>query len=178
MSKKQILKNIQKDRKDTKAKEEKDVYFKFITTLAILLILFILAYFVMGYFYTKEINFDDKKEEKEEISIDNKTIMLGQMFDQSDKEYYVLIYDLEDEDSVIKSWVSTYESNSDAITLYKVDSTKKFNSQYIVEKDSNKSATDLSNLKVISPTLIKVSDKKITQYVEGEDDIVNILKSN
>ena len=178
MSKKQILKNIQKDRKDTKAKEEKDVYFKFITTLAILLILFILAYFVMGYFYTKEINFDDKKEEKEEISIDNKTIMLGQMFDQSDKEYYVLIYDLEDEDSVIKSWVSTYESSEDAIALYKVDSTKKFNSQYIVEKDSNKSATDLSNLKVISPTLIKVSDKKITQYVEGEDDIVNILKGN
>lgn len=178
MSKKQILKNIQKDRKDNSLKEEKDVYFKFITTLAILLILFIISYFVIGYFYTKEINFEDKKEEKEEISIDNKTIMIGQIFDQSEKEYYVLIYDLEDEDSVIKSWVSSYESNTDAVTLYKVDSSKKFNSQYIVEKDSNKTATDLSNLKVVSPTLIKINDKKITEYVEGEDNIVNVLKGN
>ena len=56
--KKQILKNIQKDRKTTSDKEAKDNYFKFITTLAILLIVFISAYFAIGFFYTKEISFN------------------------------------------------------------------------------------------------------------------------
>ena len=179
MSKKQILKNIQKDRKTTTGKEEKDNYFKFITTLAILLIVFIIAYFVIGFFYTKEIDFNkDKEETKNEINIDNNTIMLGQMFDQSDNEYYVLIYDISDKDSNISSWESTYSSKEDALKMYKVDSSKKFNSKYIVEKDSNKNASDLSNLKVISPTLIKVTNKQITEYIEGEDNIVNVLKGN
>lgn len=179
MSKKQILKNIQKDRETTGSKEEKDNYFKFITTLAILLIVFILSYFIIGFFYTKEIDFNkDKKETKDEINIDNNTIMLGQMFDQSEKEYYVLIYDVTDENSSISTWESTYSSQENALKLYKVDSSKKFNSKYIVKDNSNKSAKDLTSLKIISPTLIKVSNKQITEYIEGEDEIVNKLKNN
>ena len=181
MSKKQILKNIQKDRESSSIKEQKDNYFKFITTLAILLIIFILSYFIIGFFYTKEINFDKNKDTddtKEEVNVDNKTIMLGQIFDQSDSEYYVLIYDMSDDSSMIPSWQSTYESSDDALTLYKVDSSKKFNSRYIVKKDSNKNATDLSNLKIISPTLIKISNKQIIDYIEGEDNIINVFKGN
>ena len=178
MSKKQILKNIQKDRKTTSDKEAKDNYFKFITTLAILLIVFISAYFAIGFFYTKEISFNKEEEIEDEINIDNNTIMLGQMFDQSDDEYYVLIYDMSDEDSIISTWESSYASGDDALKMYKVDSSKKFNAKYIVKKDSNKSASDLSNLKVVSPTLIKVANKQIAEYIEGEDDIVNILKGN
>lgn len=179
MGKKQILKNIEKDRKDSSLKEQKDNYFKFITTLAILLIIFILSYFIIGLFYTKEIDFNkDEEETKEEVNVDNKTIMLGQMFDQSEDEYYVLIYNMEDDSSMIPSWQSTYESSDDALTLYKVDSSKKFNSKYIVKSDSNKQATNLSNLKVVSPTLIKVSNKQIKEYIEGEEEIINILKGN
>ncbi|MBQ9023946.1 MAG: hypothetical protein IJ105_01850 [Bacilli bacterium] len=179
MSKKQIIKNIQKDREDSSLKKEKDNYFKFITTLAILLIIFILTYFIMGFFYTKEIDFSKKDSDtKEDINIDNKTIMLGQIFDQSESEYYVLIYDLSDDSSMIPSWQSTYESNDNALTLYKVDSSKKFNSKYLVKDNSNKQATDLSNLKVISPTLIKINNKQITEYIEGEEEIIDVLKNN
>lgn len=179
MSKKQILKNIQKDRKDNSLKEEKDNYFKFVTTLAILLIIFILSYFLIGFFYTKEIEFDkDKEEAKEEVNVDNKTIMIGQMFDQSEKEYYVLIYDVSDENSNISSYESIYSSKEGAITLYKVDSSKKFNSNYIVKTNGNKNATSLSDLKVISPTLIKINNKKIVEYIEGEEEIINTLKIN
>lgn len=178
MSKKQILKNIQKDQKNNSV-EEKDNYFKFVTTLAILLIVFILSYFIIGFFYTKEIDFNkDKEENKEEVNIDNNTIMLGQLFEQKEEEYYVLIYDMEEEDSTIKSWLSVYQGNNEKVTIYKVDSTKKFNSNYIVKKDSNKNASSLSDLKVISPTLIKISNKSITEYIEGEDSIVNLFKGN
>jgi len=171
-----MLKNIQKETKNNKPEEEKDNSFKFITTLAVLLILFILSYFLIGYFYTKEINFSKEKEKKEDINIDNDTIMLGQLFDQSDNEYYVLIYNPEDKVSSISSWLGSYQSGSDNTKLYKVDSTKGFNAKYIVKKDSNKQATNVNELKVIEPTLIKVSNKSIADYIEGEDGIVKILK--
>ena len=171
------MKNIQKDRKDNRSNSEgRDNYFKFITTLTILLILFILTYLLMGVFYTKEIDFNKKDENKSEVNIDNKTIMLGQLFDQSEEEYYVLVYDVSDKESLIKSWISIYESSEGALTVYKVDSSKKFNSNYITKENSNKDATGLDNLKVISPTLIKVKNKTIVGYIEGEDEIINVFK--
>ena len=168
------MKNIQKDKKET-VSEGKDTYFKFITTLAILLIIFILSYFLIGFFYTGEIDFN-KEDKTEEVNIDNNTIMLGQLFDQANEEYYVLIYDITDKDSSIPTWLSSYEGKEGALTMYKVDSSKKFNSGYLVKEGSNKNATSLSDLKVISPTLIKINNKQITEYVEGEDEIVNKLK--
>lgn len=177
MSKKQILKNIQKDKNDNKKIDERDNYFKFITTLAILLLIFILAYFLIGLFYTKEIKFkSDDNEAKEEVYIDNDTMLLGQLFDKSDDEYYVLIYDTTSKESLVSTWISIYEGKTDAIKLYKVDSSKKFNAEYIVKENSNKNAKTLSDLKVISPTLIKIKNKSIIEYVEGEDEIINILK--
>lgn len=179
MSKKQIMKNIQKEKKNKKNSEEKDNYFKFITTLAILLLVFVLAYFLIGFFYTKEISFNkDEDDNTSEVSVDNSTIMLGQLFDQSEDEYYVLVYDTTDKVLSISSWMSIYSSKDDALKIYTVDSSKKFNANYIVEEGSNKDATNVSELKVISPTLIKVTNKTISEYIEGEEAIVNVFKGN
>ena len=180
MNRKQLLKNIQKEKKNNKDIEQKDTYFKFITTLAILLIVFILAYFLIGLFYTKEIDLkkDKEKEKTSEINVDNNTIMLGQLFDQPKDEYYVLVYDASDETSLIPSWKSIYESKENNLTIYTVDSSKKFNSKYIVKKDGNKNATGLNDLRVVSPTIMKISNKTIVEYIEGEDEIVNLLKQN
>ena len=176
MSKKQIIKNIQKDKKENTS-EGKDTYFKFITTLAILLVIFVASYFLMGIFYTGEIDFSKKEEEKTEVNIDNNTIMLSQMFDQPKEEYYVLIYDTTDKESFISTWLPIYQDKEGALTVYKVDSSKKFNSDHLVKEGSNKNATSISDLKVISPTLIKINNKSITEYIEGEDEIVNKFKN-
>ena len=171
------MKNIQKDKKEN-AGEEKDNYFKFITTLAILLVIFVLSYFLIGIFYTKEIDFNKKDDEtKDEVNVDNSTIMIGQIFEQPKEEYFVLIYDISDDKSSIKTWLPIYEGKEGALTVYKVDSSKKFNSAYIVKEGSNVNATSLSDLKVISPTLIKINDKKITEYIEGEEEISNKFKN-
>lgn len=177
MSKKQIIKNMKKNSKENVKSEEKDTYFKFVTTLAVTLLILVLVYFLIGVFYTKEIDFKkDDKETKEDISVDNTTIMLGQLFDQNEDEYYVLVYDFDDKVLSISSWLSVYQSDDDAIKVYKVDSSKKFNNKYIVKKDSNKNASSLEDLKVISPTLIKIKDGKISDYIEGENNIVEIFK--
>ena len=114
MKKKQILKNIEKNTKDNKSKGEKDVFFKFITTLVVLVLLGILVYFLIGVFYTKEIDFksDNKKDTKEDVTIDNSTITLGQIFDQAEDEYYVLVYDVNDDKSIIPTWMQVFTSNN------------------------------------------------------------------
>lgn len=180
MSKKQILKNIEKNSKNNIKKDGKDNYFKFVTTLAVMLLLLVLTYFLIGVFYTKEIDFksDDETEETEDISVDNSIIMLGQLLDQHDEEYYVLIYDFDDKVLSVSSWLSVYESSSDAITVYEVDSENKFNSKYIVSENSNPNAKSIDELNVISPTLIKVKDGSIVEYIEGEDNITNVFKNN
>ena len=178
MSKKKLLKNIQKE-ESKRVTEEKDNYFRFITTLAILLVIFILSYFIIGLFYTKEIDLNnDSKDKKDEVSIDNNTIMIGQMFEQSSDDYYVLIYDTSDKESLIPTWKSVYEGKDNPLTIYTVDSKKKFNAKYITNSDSNKNATSLDDLKVVSPTLIRITNKQISDYIEGEDSIVNKFKEN
>lgn len=176
MSRKQLLKNL-KQSKDERTEEKKDNYFIFITTLAILLIVFLLSYFGLGIFYTKEIDLKkETKEEKQEINIDNKVIMAGQIFDQSKDEYYVLVYDTTDKVSSISTYKSMYESKDNALEIFTVDSSKKFNSRYLTDKDSNKNPNSVEDLKIVSPTLIKINGKKVSEYIEGEENIVNKFK--
>ena len=78
-----------------------------------------------------------------------------------------VIYDMEDTKSIIKTWLSSYQGKEGALTVYTVDSTKKFNANYLVTEGSNKNATSLSDLKVIAPTLLKINNKQITEYIEG-----------
>lgn len=182
MAKKQIIKNIKKNSKNNIKLEEKDGFYKFVTTVTVILLTLIACYLIIGVFITKEINFGkdkDKKEteEKGEVSIDNTTITAGQIFNQKDSSYYVVIYDFDSKLTAISSWISIYNSNNSEIPVYKVDSSKKFNSSYIVEKDSNKNPANYSDLKIVSPTLIKIDNGKVSNYVEGEEDIKAILKN-
>ncbi len=179
MSKKNIIKNIDRKNKNSSSNETKDNYFRFVTTLAVLLLVFVISYLIIGIFITKEIDFkNDDTQEKEEVSVDNETIMIGQLFDQKENEYYVLIYDFSDEVLSVSSWLSVYENSSNSLPVYKVDSSKKFNSKYIVKENSNSEAKTLSELKVISPTLIKITNDNISEYVEGEENIKNVFKNN
>lgn len=179
MSKKQILKNMEKNSKKNISSSEKDTFFKFITTLVILILVMILVYFLIGVFYTKEIDFkSDDEEETEEVSVDNSTITLGQLFEQSDDEYYVVVYDVNEENSVVATWFSIFKSNNSDASVYTVDSKNKLNSRYLTEDESNNAPSSYSDLKVKSPTLIKVKDKKVSEYIEGEDSIKDYLKNN
>lgn len=136
------------------------------------------SYLFIGIFVTKSINFGKKdKEEKEEVTIDNTTILAGEIFDQKEEEYYVLVYNASEEKNILTSWKGVYSGKSGSLKVYVVDSSKKLNGNFIVEKDSNPSATGYDDLKIVSPTLIKVNNKAISEYTEGEEAIKNIFKN-
>lgn len=178
MNRKQVLKEMKKNKRKQVSNEEENYVNSFIFALLVLIITIVAGYLFIGIFVTKSITFGDKKEKekKEEVNIDNNTILLGQLFNQKDSSYYVLVYDVSDDSNILSSWKGIYEGKDNALKVYVVDSSNKLNSKFIVEKDSNKNPTGYDNLKVKSPTLIKVENKAVTEYTEGEEEIKNIFK--
>ena len=177
MDRKQALKEIKKQKRDFNDEEEKSFINRFIMTIGMVLIALVALYLFIGIFVTKSITFgNDKKEEKEEVSIDSSVILASQIFDQKEDEYYVLVYNPSDKVHSLEQFIALYKAKQDKITLYTVDSTKKFNSQYIVEKDSNKTPSSSEDLRIISPTLIKINSKNVTEYIEGYEEVKNVFK--
>ena len=172
---------MKKKKKDKKVVEEDNYINRFIAYLAFFLIMLIVGYLIVGIFVNKSISFnknkDKEEEEEKEVVIDNSTILAGEIFDQKEEEYYVLIYNVNDSDSLFVNWLNAYKGKEDALTVYIVDSSKKLNANFLVEKDSNTSPSGYDDLRIKSPTLIKVQNKNVSLYVEGEEDIKNIFKN-
>ena len=172
MDRKQALKEIKKQKREYNDDEEKSFISRFVMTIGLVLLALVALYLFVGIFITKTITFKEKEEEKVEVSIDNSTILASQIFDQAEEEYYVLIYNPNDKVNDIEQFLSLFTEG----TVYKVDSSKKFNSNYIVEKDSNKNPANYSELRIISPSLIKINNKTVVEYYEGFEEVKNVFK--
>ena len=177
MDRKQALKEIKKQKREYNDEEEKSIVHRFVFTIGIVLIALVALYLFVGIFITETISFNkkDKTEEKGEVVIDNTTIFASQLFDQSEEEYYVLIYDPNDKVKNVEQFLDTYNSKEDTLKVYRVDSSIKFNSKYIVESDSNKNPTNYSELRIIAPTLIKISNHNVVEYHEGLEEVKNVF---
>lgn len=174
MNRKQTLKRMKKEKKEKNTVTETNYVNRFVMTLGLVLIAVIGSYLFIGIFITKTIKFGDDKEETE-IVIDNKTILAGQIFDQNEEEYYVLVYDTSDTKTMLGNWKSKYEGTTDALKVYVVNPKVSLNNKYIVKDNSNTSPTGYEDLKIKAPTLIKISNKSVAEYIEGENEIKNIF---
>ena len=137
----------------------------------VLLIVIGLIYLMSALFITKELDWFDKPEQEETVEVVKNTILASETFAQKDEEYYVYYYDYKDENEQIASTVNEKLSSK---KVYKVNTNDALNTKYVSET-SNKKATKLENLKVKSPTVIKITKGKITEYYEG-NEILEKLK--
>lgn len=129
-----------------------------------------------------------KKEEKIEdnvtaVTIDYDKISVGTLLNRPYEEYYVLIYNSEDEKAINYSTLMTkYMQTSeekDYIKIYYCDLANSLNNKYYNVNDdnmSNNKASSIEELDFGDLTLIKVSNGKITNYIEDYNDIKEILK--
>ncbi len=102
------------------------------------------------------------------ISYDN--INAGTIFNRKDKEYYVLIADFSDKESVyVNSLGSLYKEKEDSLPLYFVDTGDNINSSIVGSESKN--AQDIKGLKVNGHTLIKISNGKNVKFVTGDENI-------
>lgn len=177
MDRKNVLKEMKKQKKEYNDAEEKSIVSRFIMTIGLILLALVALYLFVGIFITKSISFGKKdKEETTEVASDKTTILASQIFDQKEDEYYVLVYDTTDEVHNIEQFLNLYKTKSGSLPVYKVDSSKKFNSNYIVTEDSNKNPESINDLRIITPSLIKISSKHVSEYTEGFEEVKNVFK--
>ena len=174
MNRKQVLKNQKKKKREKNIIEEENYFSRFISTLLLIIVLLVVGYLVIGIFFTKTIKFGKDKEEEEtkEVTIDNSTILASQIFDQKEDEYYVLIYNVSEDKMTLKDWSSLYSEKEDSKKIYVVDSSKKINNKYLTTEEGNRSPSSYDDLKIKSPSLIKINNKKVESYFEGEKEII------
>ncbi len=166
-------------KKDGKSLEREDLkdenqIKKYLINVCAIVLVFAIIYLISALFITKELDWFNKEKNNESSTekVSN-SILASAIFKQTEETYYVYLYDFSDEDE--KS-VDTNNLVTNGITdykLYKVDTSSAMNAKYVGET-SNKSAKKLEDLKVVTPTLIKISGDTITEYYE-KDEINNKL---
>ncbi len=108
-----------------------------------------------------------------ENKIDYDYINVGTVFNRSEKSYFVMFDDYSTNISY-DLYIDSLLSDSKT-TVYKVDMSKKENSS-VSSNSGNKKATNANELKINGRTLIKISNGRIKDYIEGSNNIEAYLK--
>lgn len=130
---------------------------------------FIILYFITAVFITKDFSFgkdNDNSDSSSEDTIYNRILAVDTL-NQMDDEYYVFYYDSEEDDS-LSNRIDMLEER-----VYRVDLSDGFNENYIGEVSGI--VDDISDLRVESPSLVKVSNGKITEFYSGSEEISSLL---
>ena len=145
-----------------------DSLYKSVIITVVVVLLFVGLFYLFAVYITN-------KPEKIKIpdeSISYEQITAGSTFNMSDDEYVVLFYSREN-NSEITSKISNYKVKNNT-SVYYVDLDDAINNS-VKSDSSNKTATKASELKVVNPTLIKINNGKIVEYVEGQNNVVNYI---
>ena len=137
--------------------------------LAFLAIFYLLAVHITN----KNSTIDDSNSTSSNTTSDYSEILFGSTFNRSEKEYLVIYYDKSNLDlsSSINSSITDYSNKDNSLTVYTVDMSNMYNKGYVTSDETNKSPSNIDELRVNGPTLIKISDGAVSEYIEGSDEI-------
>lgn len=144
---------------------------KFLKMIGIVFVIFLVFYFI-----TTLVAKDKKTTSKKQTTpavIQYDEIILGNLYDQVESEYYVLIKKQNDPYlELFTNMLKQYKEKENAIRSYTVDLSVAFNQTYI----SDDVSFENGNLKVNDTTLLKIKDHQIVEHYETSEDILNYLK--
>lgn len=171
LRRKEAKRNGKNVREAQKLSKEKPMTMKqFITIIVVLLVFFVILYILTGIFITKDIKWFDKKDNTtDDVSTISNKILGVDSLRQSEEEYYVYYYDTTNENSEVTNTVNMLGK-----MVYKVDLHDAFNANIV--GDPSGVVSDISELKVADPTVIKVVNGTITEYYTGVEQITTTLK--
>ena len=150
---------------------------KVIKILIVMAIIFAVFYFLTVYILQKDNISTVIDTTPSEADIQYQEILAGNSFSVDKGHYFVLYYDMSDEDlkSSYTSLITTYEDKEGHFSIYTVDMSSAFNKKYISDV-SNVDVQNIDALKISGPTLIEIQSGKVINYVEGQEEIANVLK--
>ena len=163
-------KQAKKDGKSLEREEiiETNQIKKLLINIFVIVGIFSIIYLISALFITKELDwFGKNNKDQEKINNVNNAILASAIFKQSEEEYYVYFYDFDEkqEESATTSLVDSKLSDS---KVYKVNTKSAMNANYVSDV-GNKNAKTLTDLKVVTPTLIKISGDAIVEYYEKDE---------
>ena len=141
----------------------------------ILIILVIVCVFsLITSFVTNKKN---NKTNSNEVTIQYKEIMAGNILNVSNDEYYVLLeFENDNYNTLYETYLTNYASKEKALPYYKVDMSKGFNKSYISTDKPNLDTDISSELKFTETTLLKIKSKKIVEKYYTNDAIIKALE--
>lgn len=183
MANRQTRRKEQKKKKKEEAIEEtkltKDEILNKVMIALVVICILGLFYLLTIYITNKHTEKDDTEEKNEtsEVSIDYDKILIGKTFSMSDSDYIVVLYEKDSDavSSIYSELISSYKEKEDHLPIYYVDMSNSFNKKYSTTEESNKNPTKASELSINGPTLVRITDKKLVDYLEGEESIRNYL---
>ena len=162
--KKKMMKNIkEKNKKEKKKYPIKDE----ISTISLIII--IMAVIAIITIMVTNIAKGDYSIFSSKVKISETEIIAGQVFNRSDKEYYVVFYDNDDIKDVIE------ELDTDK-KIYTVDLLSAFNKN-IISGNVDLTKSNIDELKVYSTSLIKIVDGINTEHIEGYSNVEEYLNN-
>lgn len=139
--------------------------------LVIIVTLIFLVFYVITIFVNKK---EEEKKTDTPATIQYDEILIGNILNQPNDSYYVLIQDTEDLDvSIYNAYISVYKKLSDAKRVYTATLNNPLNNRFVGEEV----VYDVSNVKDLrfnKTAFVKVEKGKIIDYYDG-DDIKTIL---
>ena len=134
------------------------------------IVFFTVAYFIGGIITG---NIKLKKEKAKETEIQYTEILAESTFKQSEADYFVLFYDFDSNDAIL---IDAFQSDlQNTGTVYKVDLSKNFNKNYITDGNLKSNPSNIEELKVKNPTLVRVKNKKVVNLISGITNIKNYI---
>lgn len=144
-------------------------------TIGVVLVL-ILTYLLAG-LLTGEINFKKKNKTEQETFIQYQEIISGEILNRNDNDYYVMALNFTDNlASYYLSFIDKYTSKDDNLPFYIVDLDKKINNNILIgDATYIELPSNVNDIKVANPTILKVSKHKVVQRITGNEKIVEFF---
>lgn len=112
--------------------------------------------------------------EESEAIIQYEEIIVGDMYNQKEESYYVLVEMMDDAD------ISTYESKKEeymalenSLKVYTIDLSSAFNKKYVGEESNFESKYPIFS----QSALLKITSGEIVEKYEGQEEIINYFDS-
>ena len=101
-------------------------------------------------------------------------ITCGSILNRTDEEYFVIAYQMdEDSASLYQSIIDKYDSSTKKIPLYQLDLGNSRNNMCL--GDSLVITNDVTTLKLVVPTLLKIKNNKVVSNITNYNSIKNEL---
>lgn len=171
-------KQISKAKKSKKQKENQIVSGNELTNL-IKIVLIVCAVLLIFYFITVLVNNKDEENnytENTTPTIQYNKILVGQILNRSENEYYVLVEKENDQYlDLYNYYLSSYDGENSAFKYYTVDLIDVFNGNNIGEQ--NVVVGNVSDFKFANTTLLRIQNRVITEIYDNRDSIVSYLEN-